>query len=94
MALAQETFLRGVFVDTLAYTGIEIIRRLRNLRSGLTRSRIVGVASVADFQTIPRDDIRAGCEVKALKFARDLVAQNESFKTIQEVVERASTLHQ
>lgn len=55
--------------------------------------RIVGVASVADFETIPNEEKRAACEVMALKLARNLVMECENYKTIQEVIAKASEFH-
>jgi len=75
--VAKKLYMKDLFIDTLAYTGIEIIRR------------IVGVAPVADLQTIPDEDHRAKCETKGLKFARVIIKNAALLNSIEEVVELA-----
>ena len=47
--------------------------------------RIVGVAHVADFETITDIDVRARCERRALRFGRRLLVEAASFTSIEAV---------
>jgi len=44
--------------------------------------RLVGIAHVADMNTIEDADVRAGCERRALHFGRSLLVQPHNFKSI------------
>ena len=63
--------------DSLGFTGAKMIRR------------IVGIAHVEDLESITDQEIKASCELTALKFARDLTVNRESFSSIQGVIELA-----
>jgi 5-methylthioribose kinase len=76
--LIKYDFLKGVFRDTLGFAGMEIIRR------------IIGVAHVADFETIQDKDLRGIAEIIALNFARRLIVEPEKFRTVEDVVEALS----
>ncbi len=58
---AQRSFLQGVWRDSLGFAGMKMVRR------------IVGIAHVADLETIEDFDVRAPCEKRALLFARTLI---------------------
>lgn len=57
----QSQFMRSLFADSMAFAGLKIIRR------------IVGLAHVEDFESIPESHLRATCEAGALLVARQLV---------------------
>jgi len=48
--------------------------------------RIFGVAHVEDLESIHNLDIRATCERRAVKLARDLLVNTMKFNTIQDVI--------
>ena len=60
---ATSAYIRRLFEDTLGFSAAKMIRR------------IVGVAHVADMETIADADLRAKCERRALLFARDVMKQ-------------------
>ena len=59
--------LAAIWRDTLGFMGCEIIRR------------IVGLAHVADFESIADEAARAACERRALQLARDILVHPELF---------------
>lgn len=67
-AIAQR--LAAIWEDMLGFAGCEIIRR------------ILGLAHVADFETIGDEYRRAECESRALRFARDLLVHRGRFPNI------------
>lgn len=62
--------------DVIGFCGVEIIRR------------ILGLAHVADFESITDETKRAECERKALLFARELLVTPEKFPTHKEFTAR------
>lgn len=58
---AQAQVLESVWKDTLGFAGLKMIRR------------IVGIAHVADLESIEDLDLRSSCERRALVLARNLV---------------------
>ena len=79
---AQRDYMQRLFFDSIGFAGAKMIRR------------IVGIAHVADLETIEDADIRSVCEKKSLVLARDLVINTTSsrFKSIHEVAARAKEL--
>ncbi|MFC1503295.1 S-methyl-5-thioribose kinase [Pseudomonadota bacterium] len=75
---AQDDFFRSLFIDTLVNAGLEMNRR------------IIGFAGVADFKQIENTELRAQCERRALKLARQLIVNAESFTNIEQVGKFAS----
>lgn len=73
----QDNFFQTLFIDTLVNAGLEINRR------------IIGFASVADFQSISDQILRARLESQALKLARELIVHPKSFTNFHEVNEYA-----
>jgi len=61
LALYQQAFMSRVWIDTLGFCGAKMIRR------------IVGIAHVADLESIEDFDVRAACEKRALRVGRLLV---------------------
>ena len=72
--LAREKYLARVFRDSIGFAGVKMIRR------------ILGLAHVEDLESIADPAVRARCEKKALRAARELVVRRGSFKDIREVV--------
>jgi 5-methylthioribose kinase len=58
---AQKYFMAEIFLDSLGFCGAKMLRRM------------VGVAHVADMETIPDDEVRSVCEKRSLLFARELI---------------------
>lgn len=58
--------------DVLGFCGVEIIRR------------ILGLAHVADFESIADETRRAECERRALTFARELLVNKSAYPTYKE----------
>ena len=74
-AAALDAWLAGVLADTLAFTALEIIRRL------------LGIARIEDTESIENADHRAACESRALRLARAILLEPERFCTVAAVVE-------
>jgi len=71
---AQEKFFVDLLADSIGFAGCKMIRR------------IIGIAHVADLESISDEQVRAECEVKVLLFAKKIVKERASFNTIQDVV--------
>jgi len=72
----QSNFLEKLFEDTLGFMAMKMIRR------------IIGIAHVADLESIKDLPTRASCEVKALQFARKIAKDRKKghYKSIRDVV--------
>jgi len=70
----QQRYIADLLSDTLGYAGCKMIRR------------IIGIAHVADLETITDLQIRAKCEVKVLQFGQTLIKQRNHIKSIHEAV--------
>ena len=73
-SLYQQRFLQQVFADSLGYAGCELIRRT------------VGLAHVADLDSISDSTVRGQCEAKAIKLGRELIVQRASLANIEQVI--------
>jgi len=69
--------MRSLFVDTVAFAGIKMIRR------------ILGLAHTEDMESIQEPHLRARCETKALTLARRLVIDAERLTGISDVTSAA-----
>jgi len=69
----QQQYIADLLVDTLGYAGCKLIRR------------IIGIAHVADLESIKEETIRAECEVKVLRFGKRLIMERASLKSIHDV---------
>ncbi len=82
---ANSQWMSDLWLDTLGFTGIELIRR------------IVGIAHVADLKDIPNQDIRGDCEKRCLSFARVLMmyskSSNQTLLSIRDVMEEARKIY-
>ncbi|GIL52594.1 hypothetical protein Vafri_8417 [Volvox africanus] len=82
LAACQASFMAQLFYETVQFMGTFIIRRL------------VGIAHVADMDSISDLDLRATCERRALRFGRRLLVEGAKgeLSTIQCLVEAAALL--
>jgi len=84
--LAQSVYLHGIYSDTLGFMACKMIRR------------IVGIAHVADLDSIADADQRAACEKRALNFARKIAIASQDqtklleFQTLDKVVDFARNM--
>ena len=72
--LYQQRFLQQVFSDAAGYAGCELIRRT------------VGLAHVADLDSISDAGIRAQCQRNALKLGRELIMQRAELNNISQLL--------
>ncbi|KAA8545814.1 hypothetical protein F0562_020735 [Nyssa sinensis] len=79
--LVKQKFMKDLFHDSLGFGAAKMIRR------------IVGVAHVADFESITDASKRAVCERRALDFAKVLLKERRKFQAITEVVLAIQKLH-
>jgi 5-methylthioribose kinase len=77
LASAIDTRLTAVWRDALGYAGCKIIRR------------ILGLAHVEDFEAIADPELRAACELSALRLARELLVNRAQFGSMAALVEAA-----
>jgi 5-methylthioribose kinase len=81
LRLAQDRFMTRLFEDTLGFAGAKMIRRT------------LGLAKVADMETIADTAIRAQAQIRALRFARDLIVRRDWFKSIHTVAALAEDMN-
>ncbi len=74
LSLAIEARLAAIWRDSLGFAGCKMIRR------------IVGLAHVADFETIADPETRAACERRALALARELLLRRERYAGVTDLV--------
>jgi 5-methylthioribose kinase len=77
----RQRFMRGLFVDTVSFAGIKMIRR------------ILGLAHTEDLESIENPAMRAKCETKALTLARRLILDAEKLTGIGDVTSAARAIH-
>jgi len=77
----KNQYIEDLFVDTVGFAGVEIIRR------------IVGVAHNADFETIENLELKGEREKLALSFARTLLKAPSKIGTIEDFVQIARDLN-
>ncbi|MGE0241169.1 MAG: S-methyl-5-thioribose kinase [Parvibaculaceae bacterium] len=80
-AAEKQRFMRALFVDTVSFAGIKMIRR------------ILGLAHTEDLESIADPAMRARCEIKALTLARRLVLDAEKLTGIGDVTSAARAIH-
>ena len=73
-SLYQQRFVQQILADALGYAGCELIRRT------------VGLAHVADLDSISDSDLRAKSERKALQLGRELIMQRRELSNIDQVL--------
>ncbi len=69
----REAFIARLFQDTLGFAGAKMIRR------------ILGLAHVVDLEHIGNPDLRGKCERRALRLARELMANTGRYQAIGDV---------
>jgi 5-methylthioribose kinase len=83
---ARDRYMSAIYADMLGFTGMKMIRR------------IVGIAHVADLDSISDSEIRSVCEKRCLNFARKMVfaslfeTKRHEFLSIRKVVQYARIL--
>ena len=78
--LRQKGYLDRVYKDALGFAGAKMIRR------------IVGIAHVADLETIEDKDSRSLSEKRCLLFARHLIVLSQDSKPIVDISEHLAGL--
>ena len=76
---AQKAYLKSVLRDSLAFAGAKMTRR------------VVGIAHVADLESIADPDVRSKCELAALACGRRLILEAEEL-SIDDVADAAKSL--
>jgi 5-methylthioribose kinase len=75
----QADYMQRLFNDSIGFASVKMIRR------------ILGLAHVEDLESIENQQLRAECEKRALKCAREMLVNRETFNTIQDVTAKAKT---
>jgi 5-methylthioribose kinase len=81
LAIEREAYMDRLFEDTLGFAAAKMIRR------------IVGLAHNIDFEWIKDPDMRAKCEARSLRLARELMVNASSFRTIAAVTSAARDIN-
>ncbi len=76
-AAEKQRFMRTLFVDSVSFAGIKMIRR------------ILGLAHTEDLESIADPALRARCETKVLTLARRIILEAEKFGGISDVTSAA-----
>ena len=80
-ALIQNRYLKNVCRDMIGFAAAKMIRR------------IVGIAHVADLESIKNEEIRAKCERKALKLAMEMMINDEKYVELENLVRLAKKIN-
>jgi len=80
LLLAQSNYMRRILKDSLGFAGAKMIRR------------IVGIAHVADLESISDADIRSSCEKRCLLLSKELILK--SFDSFKDAASRARSIYQ
>jgi len=73
----RSQYMKRLFDDSIRFAGAEMIRRT------------LGLAHVADLDTISDPDQKAACEHRNLRTARELLVHHDRYTRIEEVMELA-----
>ena len=73
-------YMARLFADTVGFAAAKMIRR------------ILGLAHVADLETIANLDLRATCERRALLLARDMLVNRSRYEMIGDVTSAAAAV--
>lgn len=84
---AQKQYMRRLLGESMAFAAAKMIRYLQFYFSNIPR-RIVGVAHVADLESISNNEMKVKCERNALVFAKYLIVNSESFSRIEDVTSK------
>jgi len=80
LAEAQDRYMESLFADALGYAGCKMIRR------------VLGLAHVADLETIPDPDQRAALERKVLNLGRMLILERAGMHGFADVRRAAAAI--
>ena len=80
LATGREAYMDRLFQDTIGFAAAKMIRR------------ILGLAHNIDFEWIKDAHVRATCEARALRLARDLMVNADSYRSIRSVTDAARSL--
>ncbi len=80
-AAEKQRFMRNLFIDSVSFAGIKMIRR------------ILGLAHTEDLESIEDPAMRAKCETKSLTLARRLILDAEKLTGISDVTSAARAIH-
>jgi 5-methylthioribose kinase len=69
----RQVYMARLFADTVSFAAAKTIRR------------ILGLAHNIDFELIEDEKLRATCEARSLRLARDMLVNSGSFPTIRAV---------
>jgi 5-methylthioribose kinase len=75
----RQAFMLRLYRDTLGFAGAKMIRR------------ILGLAHVIDLEHIKDPDLRAACEKRALRLARELIVSTDRYPAIADISDLART---
>lgn len=71
---SQKVFMKQLLTEALRFGGCVIVRRL------------LGIAHNADFERIEDQDVKAVCELRALRTGRELLVNCGKYETVEEVL--------
>jgi 5-methylthioribose kinase len=77
----KQRFMRNLFIDSVSFAGIKMIRR------------VLGLAHTEDLESIADPAMRAKCEIKTLALARRLILDAEKLTGISDVTSAARAIH-
>jgi 5-methylthioribose kinase len=73
----RQSYMARLFTDTVGFAAAKTIRR------------ILGLAHNIDFELIADEGLRAVCEARSLRLARDMLVNTPSYPTIGQVTKAA-----
>jgi 5-methylthioribose kinase len=76
----RQLYIQQLYADSLGFAAAKMIRR------------ILGLAHVIDLEQIADADLRASCETRALRLARELMVNGERYPRIADVTAAARTI--
>ena len=78
----RQAYMDRLFQDTLGFAAAKMIRR------------ILGLAHNIDFEWIKDPQLRATCEARTLRLARDLMVNSARYQSIAAVTDAARSLRE
>jgi len=77
----QDDLLKELFEETLGFCGVEIVRR------------IIGISHNADFEIIDNVELKGKAEIKALKFAKEVILNAKKYEKIEDVLKESQKFY-
>jgi len=77
----RQDYMARLFTDTVGFAAAKSIRR------------ILGLAHNIDFELVADERLRAICEARSLRLAREMLVNRSAFPTIADVTGAARKLH-